>query len=137
VNYREEDFVAVARELTEGRGVDVILDMVAGSYIPRNLECLARDGRLVLIAFLGGTKAEIDFRSVLQRRLTITGSTLRSRLIEEKGRIARALEKEVWPLLESGEVAPVIHATVPLAEAAEAHRLLESGTLVGKIVLVA
>jgi putative PIG3 family NAD(P)H quinone oxidoreductase len=137
VNYREEDFVEIAKELTEGRGVDVILDMVAGSYIPRNLECLAREGRLVVIAFLGGTRAELDLRPVLQRWLTITGSTLRPRPIEEKGRIARALEKDVWPLLESREVAPVIHATLPLAEAAEAHRLLESGTLVGKIVLVA
>jgi NADPH2:quinone reductase len=114
----------------------VILDMVGGTYIPRNLECLAREGRLVLIAFLGGARADVDFRPVLQRWLTITGSTLRPRSIEEKGRIAQALEKEVWPLLESGTVAPVIHATVPLTEAAEAHRLLESGTHVGKVVLV-
>jgi NADPH2:quinone reductase len=137
INYNEEDFVAIAKELTEGRGVDVILDMVAGSYIPRDIECLAREGRLVLIAFLGGTKAEVDFRPVLQRWLTVTGSTLRPRSIEEKGRIARALEKEVWPLLESGDVAPVIHATVPLVEAAEAHRLLEEGAHVGKVILVA
>jgi NADPH2:quinone reductase len=136
INYREEDFVAVVKELTDGRGVDVILDMVAGSYVPRNLECLAPEGRLVLIAFLGGTKAEVDFRPVLQRWLTVTGSTLRPRTVEEKGRIARALEKEVWPLLQSGEVAPVIHATVPLREAAEAHRLLEAGHHVGKVVLV-
>jgi putative PIG3 family NAD(P)H quinone oxidoreductase len=135
VNYRKEDFVAVAKELTDGRGIDVILDMVAGSYIPRNIECLAREGRLVLIAFLGGTKAEVDFRPVLQRWLTVTGSTLRPRSVEEKGRIARALEKEVWPLLESGEVAPVIHATLPLAAAAEAHRLLESSAHIGKVVL--
>jgi putative PIG3 family NAD(P)H quinone oxidoreductase len=137
VNYKEEDFVAVVKEITGGDGVDVILDMVGGRYIPRNLDCLAREGRLVLIAFLGGAKAEVDFRPVLQRWLTVTGSTLRPRSIEEKGRIARALEKDVWPLLESGGVAPVIHATVPLAEAAEAHRLLESGTHVGKVVLVA
>lgn len=136
VNYEEEDFVAVVKELTEGRGVDVILDMVAGSYIPRNIECLAREGRLVLIAFLGGTKAEVDFRPVLQRWLTVTGSTLRPRPVEEKGRIARALGRKVWPLLESGEVAPVIHATVPLTEAAEAHCLLEAGTHIGKVVLV-
>lgn len=136
INYREEDFVAVAKEATDGRGVDVILDMVAGGYIPRDIECLAQEGRLVLIAFLGGTKAEVDFRPVLQRWLTVTGSTLRPRSIEEKGRIARALEKDVWPLLESGEIAPVIHATVPLAEAAEAHRLLEAGTHIGKVVLV-
>jgi putative PIG3 family NAD(P)H quinone oxidoreductase len=137
VHYKEEDFVAVAKELTSGRGVDVILDMVGGSYISRNLDCLAREGRLVLIAFLGGVKADVDFRPVLQRWLTITGSTLRPRSIEEKGRIARTLEREVWPLLVSGEVAPVIHATVPLAEAAEAHRLLESGAHIGKVVLVA
>jgi len=136
VNYNEEDFVAVVKEETGGRGVDVILDMVAGSYVPRNLECLAREGRLVLIAFLGGTTAEIDFRPILQRWLTVTGSTLRPRSVEEKGRIARALEREVWPLLESGEVAPVIQATFPLAEAAEAHRLLEAGTHIGKLVLV-
>jgi putative PIG3 family NAD(P)H quinone oxidoreductase len=136
VNYNEEDFVAVVKEVTGGRGVDVILDMVAGSYVPRNLDCLARDGRLVLIAFLGGTRAEVDFRPVLQRWLTITGSTLRPRSVEEKGRIARALEREVWPLLESGEVSPVIHATFPLTEAAEAHSLLESGTHIGKVVLV-
>jgi len=135
VNYNEEDFVEVVKDLTNGRGVDVVLDMVAGSYIPRNIECLAREGRLVLIAFLGGTKAEVDFRPVLQRWLTVTGSTLRPRSVEEKGRIARALEEQVWPLLEAGEVAPVIHATVPLAEAAEAHRILESGTHIGKVVL--
>jgi NADPH2:quinone reductase len=137
INYKEEDFVAVVKEETQGQGVDVILDMVAGSYIPRNLECLAREGRLVLIAFLGGAKAEVDFRPVLQRWLTVTGSTLRPRSVEEKGRIADALRKQVWPLLESGEIAPVIHATVPLAEAAEAHRLLEAGAHIGKVVLVA
>jgi len=136
VNYREEDFVAAARDATEGRGVDVILDMVAGSYVPRNIECLAREGRLVVIALLGGTKGEVDFRLVLQRWLTITGSTLRPRSTEEKGRIAHALAAKVWPLLESEEVAPVIHATFPLAEADGAHRLLESGTHIGKIVLV-
>jgi NADPH2:quinone reductase len=110
--------------------------MVGGSYIPRNVECLDREGRLVLIALLGGAKAEVDFRPVLQRWLTVTGSTLRPRSVGEKGRIARALQDNVWPLLESGEVAPVIHATVPLTEAAEAHRVLESGTHVGKVVLV-
>ncbi len=136
VNYREEDFVSVVKQVTDGRGVDVILDMVGGSYMSRNLESLARDGRLVLIAFLGGATAEVDFRPLLQRWLTITGSTLRSRSIEEKGRIARVIETEVWPLFESGDMAPVIHATVPLAEAAEAHRRLESGEHVGKIVLV-
>ena len=136
INYRKEDFVAVVKEVTDDRGVDVILDMVAGSYTPRNLECLAREGRLVIIALLGGSKAEVDLRLILQRWLTVTGSTLRPRSVEEKGRIARALEKEVWPRLESGEVAPVIHATVPLAEAARAHRILEEGDHVGKVVLV-
>jgi putative PIG3 family NAD(P)H quinone oxidoreductase len=137
INYREEDFVAVVRTLTAGRGVDVILDMVGGSYVPRDLDCLAREGRLVLIAFLGGSKAEVDLRPVLQKWLTITGSTLRARSVEEKGRIAAALREKVWPLLDSGAVRPVIHATVPLAEAAAAHRLLESGAHVGKVVLVA
>jgi putative PIG3 family NAD(P)H quinone oxidoreductase len=137
IHYEEEDFVAVVKEVTEGRGVDVILDMVAGDYTPRNLECLAREGRLVIIAFLGGSRAEVDLRPVLQRWLTVTGSTLRPRSVEEKGRIARALEKEVWPRLESGEVTPVIHVTLPLAEAAEAHRVLEEGAHIGKVVLVA
>jgi len=137
INYREEDFAAVAKAATGGRGVDVILDMVGGSFVPRDLDCLAREGRLVLIAFLGGPKAEVDLRPVLQKWLTITGSTLRARSVEEKGRIAAALREKVWPLLESGAVGPVIHATYPLAEAAAAHRLLESGAHVGKVVLVA
>ncbi len=136
VNYREEDFVPIVKELTDGRGVDVILDMVGGRYMSRNLDSLARDGRLVLIAFLGGATAEVDFRPVLQRWLTITGSTLRPRSIEEKGRIARAVETEVWPLFESGAMVPVIHATLPLAQAAEAHRQLEEGGHIGKLVLV-
>ena len=106
INYKEEDFVAIVKEETHGQGVDVILDMVAGSYIPRNLECLARNGRLVIIAFLGGAKAEVDFRPVLQRWLTITASTLRPRSVEEKGRIADALREKVWPLLESGRGRP-------------------------------
>ena len=135
VNYREEDFVSIVKEMTNGRGVDVILDMVGGSYMSRNLDSLARDGRLVLIAFLGGATAEVDFRPVLQRWLTVTGSTLRPRSIEEKGRIARAVESEVWPLFESGDMVPVIHATLPLAQAAEAHRQLEAGGHIGKLVL--
>ena len=136
VNYREEDFVSVTKEMTDGRGVDVILDMVGGSYLNRNLDSLAQDGRLVLIAFLGGATAEVDFRPVLQRWLTVTGSTLRPRSIEEKGRIARAVETEVWPLFESGDMAPVIHATLPLPQAAEAHRQLEAGGHIGKLLLV-
>ena len=137
INYREEDFAAVAKAFTGGSGVHVILDMVGGSYIPRELDCLAPEGRLVLIAFLGGTRAEVDFRGVLQRWLTITGSTLRPRSVEEKGRIARVLRERVWPLVESGSVRPVVHATIPLADAAAAHRMLEAGAHVGKIVLVA
>jgi putative PIG3 family NAD(P)H quinone oxidoreductase len=135
VNYREEDFVSVTKEMTDGRGVDVILDMVGGRYLNRNLDSLARDGRLVLIAFLGGATTEVDLRPVLQRWLTVTGSTLRPRSIEEKGRIARAVEAEVWPLFESGDMTPVIHATLPLAQAAEAHRQLEAGGHIGKLVL--
>jgi len=134
-NYRDVDFVSAVREATGGRGVDVILDMVAGSYIPRNLDALAMNGRLVIIAFLGGTKAEIDASVVLRRWLTITGSTLRPRSVEQKGAIARALLENVWPLFESGAVRVVVHATFPLAQAAEAHRLMESGTHIGKIVL--
>lgn len=135
VNYRVEDFVSAVREATGGRGVDVILDMVGGSYIARDIEVLAPDGRLVLIAFLGGPKAELSFLPVLQRRLTITGSTLRPRPVEEKGRLARALREAVWPLLESGRVRPLIDSTFPLERAADAHRRMESGEHVGKIVL--
>lgn len=135
VNYRTEDFVAVALQATGGRGVDLILDMVGGSYIPRDLEALAPDGRLVLISFLGGAKAELSFLPVLQRRLTITGSTLRPRPVDEKGRLARALREAVWPLLESGRVRPMIDSTFPLERAADAHRRMESGAHVGKIVL--
>jgi len=110
--------------------------MVGGDYLPRNLASLATDGRLVQIAFLKGPRAEIDLMAVMQRRLTLTGSTLRPRSIEEKGQIARAVRENVWPLVEKGDVRPVLHATFPLAAAAEAHRALESGTHVGKIVLI-
>jgi putative PIG3 family NAD(P)H quinone oxidoreductase len=135
INYRERDFVAAIRELTTGRGVDVILDMVGGEYLQRNLEALAVDGRLVQIALLAGAKAQINMIPVLQRRLTITGSTLRPRSVAEKGAIAKALYERVWPLLEQGLVAPVIDTTFPLREAAAAHRLMESSTHIGKIVL--
>jgi NADPH:quinone reductase len=135
INYRERDFVAVMRELTAGRGVDVILDMIGGDYLQRNLETLATDGRLVQIALLGGAKAQINMIPVLQRRLTITGSTLRPRSVAEKGAIAKGLHEQVWSLLEQGVVAPVIDSTFPLREAAAAHRLMESGTHIGKIVL--
>jgi NADPH2:quinone reductase len=136
INYRIEDFVAVVKERTGGGGVDVILDMVAGDYVPRNIEALAGEGRLVVIAHARGTRAEVDLRAVVQRRLTLTGGSLRVRTVDQKGAIARALEEHVWPLLESGRVAPVIHATFPLAEAAAAHRLMESSAHIGKIVLV-
>jgi putative PIG3 family NAD(P)H quinone oxidoreductase len=131
-----EDFVAGTREATGGRGVDVILDMVGGDYVARNLAALAPEGRLVQIAFLRGSKAEIDLLHVMQRRLTITGSTLRPRSVAEKGAIARALRARIWPEIEAGRIHPVVHATFPLAEAAAAHRLLEAGDHVGKIVLV-
>jgi len=135
INYRSEDFAAVARELTGGRGVDVILDMVAGDYVPRELQCLADDGRLVVIALLGGAKATVDLGAVLRRRLTITGSTLRPRPVEFKGAIARRLRSVVWPLIEAGRIRPVLFRAYPLAEAAAAHALMESSQHVGKIVL--
>jgi NADPH2:quinone reductase len=135
INYREEDFVAAIRGLTGGRGVDLILDMVGGEYLPRNLEVLAADGRLVQIALIGGAKAQINMATVLQRRLTVTGSTLRPRSVAEKGAIADALRRRVWPLLESGAVAPVIFQTFPLRDAAAAHRVMESSAHIGKLVL--
>ena len=135
INYRTEDFAAVVRELTKERGVDVILDMVAGSYVPREIACLADDGRLVFVAFLGGSKGEVDFSQIMRRRLTVTGSTLRPRPVEYKAGIAGALRERIWPLLESGRIKPVVHATFPLEKAADAHRLMESSTHIGKIVL--
>jgi putative PIG3 family NAD(P)H quinone oxidoreductase len=135
VNYRVADFVPAAREWTEGRGVDVILDMVGGSYLPRNLRALAPRGRLVQIAFLESSRAELDLALVMQKRLVLTGSTLRPRSVEEKGRIATAVRERIWPLVASGRIRPVIHATFPLERAADAHRLMESGAHVGKIVL--
>jgi NADPH2:quinone reductase len=135
INYRTEDFVDVVERVTEGRGVDVVLDMVGGDYFPRNLESLAVEGRLVQIALLGGGRSTVDLGRVLRRRLTVTGSTLRPRTVAQKGAIAGALRHEVWPLLEAGRVAPVIHATFPLADAAGAHRLMETSAHIGKIVL--
>jgi NADPH2:quinone reductase len=135
INYRSEDFAAVVKELTGGKGVDVILDMVAGDYIPREIDCLADDGRIALIALLGGAKAEIDLGQVLRRRLSISGSTLRPRPVAFKAAIARSLRERVWPLFEQGKLKPVIYKTFPLAQAAEAHALMESSTHVGKIVL--
>lgn len=135
INYRTEDFVAIAKELTGGKGVDVILDMVGGDYVPRELKCLATDGRLSIIAFLGGTKANLDMGDILYRRLTITGSTLRPRSIEYKAQVARALRERVWPLLETGRIVPVVHATFPLERAADAHAMMESGAHIGKLLL--
>jgi NADPH2:quinone reductase len=135
INYRTRDFVEAVRELTAGEGVDVILDIIGGDYLPRNIECLRLHGRLLQVGLMGGAKSHINLRAVLQNRLTITGSTLRPRRVEEKAAIARELEANVWPLLERGEVRPAVHATFPLREAAAAHRLLESGEVVGKIVL--
>ena len=135
INYRTEDFVAVIKDLTAGRGVDVILDMVGGDYVPRELACLADDGRLSLIAFLGGSKTSLDMTDILRRRLTITGSTLRPRPIEVKAGIARALREKVWPLIESGKIRPVIYRTFALDDAAAAHALMESSEHVGKIML--
>lgn len=136
INYRARDFVAAIRELTGDRGVDLVLDIVGGDYVGRNLSVLAMDGRLVQIGLMGREpSATIDLRRVLNRRLTITGSTLRPRTVEEKGRIAAALAAEVWPLLEAGVVKPVIYRTFPLAQASDAHRLMESSEHVGKIAL--
>lgn len=135
INYRSEDFVAVVKEETAGRGADVILDMVAGDYVPRELQCLADDGRLVIIALLGGAKATVDLNAVLRRRLVITGSTLRPRPVEFKGAIARRLRAVAWPLLEAGRIKPMLFRSFPLAEAAAAHALMESSQHVGKIVL--
>jgi len=135
INYQTEDYVAVIKEITQGQGVDVILDMVGGEYLARNIEAMAVDGRHVSIAFLAGHKMEINFMPVMLKRLTLTGSTLRARPIAEKGRIAAALKEKIWPEIEAGRIRPQIFKTFPLAEAAEAHRLLESSIHVGKIVL--
>ena len=137
INYRTTDFVAAVQKYTGGRGVDLVLDIMGGSYVPRNLAALALDGRLVQIGLLEGEPmASVDLRRILGRRLTLPGSSLRARSVEEKGRIATALRREVWPLLETGRVKPLVAATFPLAEAAAAHRLMESSTHIGKIVLV-
>jgi putative PIG3 family NAD(P)H quinone oxidoreductase len=136
IDYRESDFVAAVKELTGRRGIDVILDMVGGDYIARNVAALAPDGRLVQIAFLKGAKiAEMNFMPVMLKRLTITGSTLRPRSVDEKAAIAQALEAKVWPLLAAGEIGPVLDRTFPLAEAAAAHARMESSQHIGKIML--
>ena len=136
INYNAADFVAEARAATSGRGVDVVLDIVGGEYLPRNLECLRMDGRLVQIGLIGGSRASLDLRAVLQKRLTLTGSTLRPRSPAEKGAIARELEEHVWPLLDRGDVRPIVKGEFPLERAADAHRELESGAVIGKLVLI-
>ena len=135
INYKTGDFAAALMSLTRGAGVDVILDIVGMPYFSRNVDLLALDGRLVQIGVMHGTKAELNLVRLLRQRITITGSTLRARTVEEKGAIASAVEKAVWPLVEAGKIRPVVHATYPLQRAAEAHRLMESGSHIGKIVL--
>ncbi len=135
INYREQDFVAAVKEFTGGKGVDVVLDMVGGDYVQRNFEALAPDGRLINIAFLNGSKVEINLLPVMLKRLTLSGSTLRPRTVEFKAAIAEKLKHRIWPLIEAGKIAPFIHATFPLADAAAAHALMESGEHIGKIVL--
>ena len=135
INYRTEDFVAAVAAATGGKGVDVILDMVGGDYVPRELKALADDGRLVLIAFLGGAKATVNLADIMRRRLVLTGSTLRPRGSAVKAGIANRLRERVWPLIEAGKIRPVVHAVIPLDRAADGHALMESGAHIGKIVL--
>lgn len=135
INYKAADFAEEVKKITDGKGVNVILDMVAGSYVAREVECMAEDGRLVIIAVQGGVKAEFNAGLVLRKRLTITGSTLRPRSLEFKAAIAKALKENVWPLLETGAIKPVIHSTFVAADAAKAHTLMESNQHIGKIVL--
>ena len=135
INYRTQDFVAEVKAATGGKGVNVILDMVGGDYVPRELKCLADEGRLVFIAFQRGMKTELDLNEVMRRRLTLTGSTLRPRTVEYKGYIAQNLRARFWPLIEAGKIRPQIFKTFPLAQAADAHRLMESSQHIGKIIL--
>jgi NADPH2:quinone reductase len=134
-NYKTQDFLAEVKAATGGKGVNVILDMVGGDYVPKELKALADDGRLVFIAFLRGPKTELDINELMRRRLTITGSTLRPRPVEFKGYIAKNLREKIWPLIEAGKIKPEIFKTFPLAQAADAHRLMESSQHIGKIVL--
>jgi putative PIG3 family NAD(P)H quinone oxidoreductase len=135
INYRTQDFQAEVLAATGGKGVNVVLDMVGGDYVPKELKCLADEGRLVFIAFLRGPKTELDINEVMRRRLVLTGSTLRPRPVEFKGAVARSLREHVWPLIEAGKIKPVLFKTFPLAQAAEAHRLMESSQHIGKLVL--
>ena len=135
INYRTQDFEKEILAATGGKGVNVILDMVGGDYVPKELKCLADDGRLVFIAFLRGPKTELDINALMRRRLTITGSTLRPRTVEFKGYLAKNLREKIWPLIEAGKIKPEIFKTFPLEQAAEAHRLMESSQHIGKLVL--
>jgi len=135
IDYRTEDFVDVIRRETADRGVDLILDMIGGSYLTRNLEAAAVEGRLVIISLIGGARAEINLLTIMSKRLTLTGSTLRARTVAQKAAVAEAVRRNVWPLLSAGRVRPIIHATFALAEAGEAHRLMETSKHIGKIVL--
>jgi NADPH2:quinone reductase len=135
INYKTQDFAEEAKKLTDGKGVDVVLDMVAGGYVDREVKCVAEDGRIVIIAVQGGTKSEFNSGLVLRRRITITGSTLRPRPVAFKEAIAASLKKNIWPLIEAGKIRPVIYKTFPAADAAQAHALMESNQHVGKIVL--
>lgn len=135
IDYEREDFVAVLKEATGGKGADVILDIVGGDYVARNIACLNRDGRLVNIAFRKGSKVEIDLMAVMLKRLTLTGSTLRIQSIARKAEIAAALEEVVWPRIAAGEIRPVVHAVLPLEDAAEGHRIMEAARHIGKILL--
>lgn len=135
IDYRTEDFVEVIREATGGYGIDVTLDIVAGTYVPRNLEIAALEGRIVVISLLGGSRSEINLGLILAKRLTLTGSTLRARTVAQKAAVAEGVRHNVWPLLSAGRVRPIIYATFPLAEASAAHRLMETSNHIGKIVL--
>jgi len=135
INYRTQDYVEEIKKATGGKGVNVVLDMVAGDYINRNINCLADDGRIVIIALLGGAKADIDCSQILRRRLTVTGSTLRPRPVAFKAQIAESLKTRVWPLLEAGKIRPIVHATFPLDRACDAHAMMDAGEQIGKIVL--
>jgi NADPH2:quinone reductase len=135
INYKTQDFVEEVKKATNGKGVDVILDMVTGTYLQREIDCLADDGRIVVIAIMGGSKSEVNTGQILRRRLTVTGSTLRPRPVAFKRQIAKELHEHVWPLLNSGKLKPVIYKTFSLEQAADAHRLMESSEHVGKIIL--
>ena len=136
INYRDQDFAGVVREATGGRGVDVILDMVGGAYLQRNVDSLTLEGRLVIIALMEGASAEVNLAALMSKRLTVTGSTLRARRVDQKAAVARAVQEHVWPHVASGRLRPAIHATYPLADAAEAHRVMQSSRHIGKLLLI-